>query len=202
MVLKLSVCEVSSEVLIHHVLFVEMGEFANQQSSFEEAGVLTLLDGFMQGRPRGQHKHRLIDFFEGLLIETSQVSLTMYTGINDIPEQHQLLLYLSQLKVNASISSMNGRSQEENTAELIQKLNNELSLLKAKTEAETKNFRQRIRLVEDMLHTPIDVDSIGMKGFLSELSGEFVRQKATLQATEALKRSNLEQQRRLVEAEQ
>lgn len=85
-VLKLSVCEVSSEVVIHHVMFAEMGEFTRQSNSFEEEGVMELLDRFLQGRPSPENKHKLIEFFEGLLIETSQLSMTVYAGISDIPE--------------------------------------------------------------------------------------------------------------------
>ena len=43
---------------------------------------MMLLDKFLQGRPDPVHRHKLIDFFDGLLIETSQLSLTLYAGIN------------------------------------------------------------------------------------------------------------------------
>lgn len=72
---------------------------------------------------------------------------------------------------------MNGRSQEENTTEMIQKLTGDLAILRTKVEIEVKTFREKIRLMEDMLGTSIDVDRIGTKGFLADSSRNFRRQK-------------------------
>lgn len=49
--LKLSVSEVSSEVLIHHVLFIEIGELIRSPHAFDDGEVMMLFDRFLQGRP-------------------------------------------------------------------------------------------------------------------------------------------------------
>lgn len=62
---------------------------------------------------------------------------------------------------------MSGLCEEENTPEAIARLNNELMVLRAKIEAEKKDFRQRIRNIEQLMGTELDIDKIGVKGILN-----------------------------------